>query len=139
MRTDSAILLFIAVLVAGAFVFEKPDQWFQDGAKLAPVKGDFQSISSALKTYKISAGHYPSTEQGLQALVERPTIPPLPEDWVKIADKVPTDPWKNEYRYRSFPEGSPHHFELISNGPDGIEGTKDDRSSLHQPHPNSKP
>ena len=103
------------------------------------VKADFQSIRAALGTYKINAGHYPTTEQGLQALVERPTIPPLPEDWVKIMDKIPTDPWKNEYRYRCFPEDSPHPFELISNGPDGIEGTKDDRSSLHQSHPNSKP
>ena len=92
------------------------------------IKGDFQSIGSALRTYKIIAGHYPSTEQGLQALVERPTIPPLPEDWVHTMTKVPTDPWRNEYRYRCFPEGSPHPFELISNGPDGIEGTQDDRS-----------
>lgn len=98
--------------------------------------GDFQSISAALHTYKINAGHYPTTEQGLQALVERPTIPPFPDDWVKIADKVPTDPWKNEYRYRSFPEGSPQPFELISNGPDGIEGTKDDRSLSDRSHQN---
>jgi general secretion pathway protein G len=110
-----------------------------EGAGISRPMSDFQSLSSALKTYKINTGHYPSTEQGLQALVERPTIPPFPDDWVKIADKVPTDPWKNEYRYRCFPEGSPQPFELISNGPDGIEGTKDDRSSLHRSHPNSKP
>ena len=103
------------------------------------IKGDFQSIGSALRTYKIYAGHYPSTEQGLKALVERPTIPPLPDDWVQTMTKVPTDPWRNEYRYRCFPESSPHPFELISNGPDGIEGTQDDRSSLHQSNPNSKP
>jgi general secretion pathway protein G len=138
-RTNLAILVFIAILTVGAVLLDIPARWFEEGAKLAPAKGDFQSISSALHTYKINVGHYPSTEQGLQALVERPTIPPLPDDWVKIADKVPTDPWKNEYRYRCFPEGSPYPFELISNGPDGMEGTKDDRSSLHQPHPNSKP
>ncbi len=100
-----------------------------DSAVISHVSPDFSAISSALRTYKINAGHYPSTEQGLKALVERPTIPPFPDDWVQIADRVPTDPWKNEYRYRCFPEGSPHPFELISNGPDGIEGTKDDRSS----------
>ena len=127
MKTNLAILVFIAVLTVGAVVFDVPARWFEEGAKLAPVKGDFQSISSALRAYKTIAGHYPSTEQGLRALVERPTVPPFSEDWVKIAERVPTDPWKNEYRYRSFPEGSPHHFELISNGPDGIEGTNDDR------------
>ena len=110
-----------------------------DQAVISEVRPDFSSSGSALRSYKIRAGHYPSTEQGLKALVERPTTPPLPEDWVKIMTKVPTDPWRNEYRYRCFPEGSPHPFELISNGPDGIEGTKDDRSSLDQPHSNSKP
>ena len=103
------------------------------------VKSDFQAIRSALHSYKINAGHYPSTEQGLQALVDRTTIPPFPEDWVKIADRIPKDPWRNEYRYRCFPEGSPHPFELISNGPDGVEGTKDDRSLSDRSHPISKP
>ena len=139
MKTNAAVLVFIAVLTVGAVLLDIPARWFEEGAKLAPIKGDFQSISSALRTYKINAGHYPSTEQALQALVERPTIPPLPDDWVKIADRVPTDPWKNEYCYRCLPEGSHQPFELISNGPDGVEGTKDDRSSLYQPHPNSKP
>ena len=139
MKTTSALLVFIGVLAGGAVLLKKPDKWFEEGAKLAPIKGDFQSISSALRAYKTIAGHYPSTEQGLQALVDHPTVPPFPEDWVKIAERVPTDPWRNEYRYRCFPDGSPQPFELISNGPDGIEGTKDDRSSLHQPHPNSKP
>jgi general secretion pathway protein G len=110
-----------------------------EGARISRPMSDFQSLSSALKTYKINAGHYPSTEQGLQALVERPTIPPLPAEWVKLADRVPKDPWGNEYRYRSFPEGYPQPFELISNGPDGLEGTKDDRSSLDRSNPISKP
>jgi general secretion pathway protein G len=108
-------------------------------AVISDNRADFHCIGSALRSYKINTGHYPSTEQGLQALVDRPTTPPLPDDWVQIMTKVPTDPWRNEYRYRSFTEGSTHHFELISNGPDGIEGTKDDRSSLHQSHPYSKP
>ena len=139
MKTTSALLVFIGVLAVGAVLLKRPDKWFEEGAKPAPVKGDFSSISSALKTYKINAGHFPSTEQSLQALIERPTTPPFPDDWVKIAERIPTDPWKNEYRYRCFPEGSPQPFELISNGPDRVEGTKDDRSLLNQSHPNSKP
>ena len=128
MKTNSVVIAFIAIITFGVIVLHPPNRWFEDEVKLAPVKSDYHSISSALRTYKINAGHYPSTEQGLQALVDRPTIPPFPEDWVKIADRVPKDPWRNEYRYRCFPEGSPRPFELISNGPDGIAGTKDDRS-----------
>jgi general secretion pathway protein G len=129
MKTNSAILVFVAVLVVGAVILDIPARWFEEGAKLAPIKGDFHSISSALRTYKINAGHYPSTEQGLQALVERPTIPPIPDDWVKLDTNVPTDPWKNEYRYRRLPDSSPRPFELRCVGPDGIEGSKDDRVS----------
>ncbi len=105
-----------------------------DKAVISDVRADFSSIGSALRNYKINTGHYPSTEQGLKALVERPTTPPLPDNWVQTANKVPKDPWRNEYRYRGFPEGSPHHFELISNGADGIEGTKDDRSLSDRKH-----
>jgi general secretion pathway protein G len=98
--------------------------------KTMRVKSDFQSIGSALRSYKINAGHYPSTEQGLQALVERPTIPPLPEDWVQIFDKVRTDPWRRDYQYRLLGEAPHDRFELRSLGHDGIDGTKDDQSSL---------
>lgn len=119
--------LGVALLVIAAVIWMESGS--RDRANMPKPWADFHSIGSALMTYRINAGHFPSTEQGLKALVERPTIPPLPEDWVQIAYKVPTDPWKNEYRYRCFPEGSPHPFELISNGPDGIEGTKDDLSS----------
>lgn len=98
--------------------------------KTMRVKADFQSIGSAIKTYKINAGHYPSSEQGLQALVECPTIPPLPEDWVQIFDKIPADPWKRVYQYRLVGEAPHDRFELRSLGLDGIEGTKDDQSSL---------
>lgn len=94
------------------------------------MKGDFQSISSALRAYKINADQYPSTEQGLQALVERPTIPPLPEDWVQFLEMIPADPWKRVYQYRLVGEAPEDRFELRSFGKDGIEGTKDDHLSL---------
>jgi general secretion pathway protein G len=98
--------------------------------KATVVKADFVAIGSALRSYKINAGHFPSTEQGLKALVERPTTPPLPEDWVQIFDKVRTDPWRRDYQYRLVGEAPHDRFELRSLGKDGIEGTKDDQSSL---------
>jgi general secretion pathway protein G len=98
-------------------------------AKPQRVKADFQSLSSALELYHKTTGDYPTTDQGLMALVTRPETLPEESDWQAIAHRVPTDPWKNEYRYRRLPDSSPRPFELRSNGPDGIEGTKDDRVS----------
>jgi general secretion pathway protein G len=120
------VLGIIAVLLGGSIALIGG---VGEGAKLQRVKGDFQSIGSALRTYKINAGNYPTTQQGLKALVEKPTTTPKPDDWVKIADKVPTDPWKNEYGYKFPGSKNPAEFEIISKGPDGIEGNEDDRSS----------
>lgn len=100
------------------------------GAKLQRVRCDFQSIGSALQTYKFNAGFYPSTEEGLAALVECPSSHPAPQKWGKIVERVPEDPWGNEYRYRLLPEGDPKHYELLSTGPDAIDGNEDDLSSL---------
>jgi len=96
----------------------------------ARVRGDFNSIGAALKTYKIDTGFYPSTEQGLRALVESPKTEPTPKRWNKIADRVPTDPWTREYRYRLLPEDDPRGYELRTAGPDGTDGNEDDFSSL---------
>jgi len=63
------------------------------------VKGDMTSISSVVIMYKINNGHFPSTTQGLRALVARPTGDPQPMSWTQLADKVPLDPWGQEYRY----------------------------------------
>lgn len=99
------------------------------GAKLQRVKADFQSISSALDLYRKTTGDYPTTNQGLMALVTRPETLPEERDWQSIATKVPTDPWKNEYRYRRLHDSSPRPFELRCVGPDGIGGNEDDRVS----------
>ena len=93
-------------------------------------KGDFSSIRAALQTYRINTGSYPTTEQGFQALVQKPTVAPIPDDWHRIWDRVPIDAWAREYRYRRLGEEPDARFELRSLGKDGIDGTKDDQSSL---------
>lgn len=130
-----AFLKMAALVVLGLILLLAAGSFFIGGTntgtpKTMVVKSDFQAIGSALRSYKINAGHYPSTEQGLQALVECPTIPPLPEDWVQIFDKIPADPWKRVDQYRLVGEEPHTRFELRSLGLDGIEGTKDDQSSL---------
>ena len=91
---------------------------------------DFNSIGSALKSYRNCAGFYPTTQQGLAALITRPSTKPLPKRWSQSMDQMPVDPWSRTYRYRALPEGDSRGFELWSAGPDGVDGTKDDLSSL---------
>ena len=68
-------------------------------------------------------------QQGLKALVEKPTSTPLPRRWTQIMDKVPKDPWDNEYVYKYPGSKDRSRPELVSLGKDGLEGTEDDMSS----------
>ena len=92
MKTNSVVIVFIAVLIVGVTVLHPPNRWFEDGAKLAPIKGDFQSISSALKTYHKNTGDYPTTNQGLMALVTRPETLPEESDWEATPPRFPPIP-----------------------------------------------
>ncbi len=93
------------------------------------VSSDFVAIGAALEGYKLNAGTYPTTQQGLKALVEKPTSSPQPRRWVQVAKSVPIDPWGAEYRYQFPGSKSASQFEIISNGPDGRPNTEDDISS----------
>ncbi|MEO5916882.1 MAG: type II secretion system protein GspG [Luteolibacter sp.] len=98
-------------------------------APLSQVESDFKSFESALAMYRLNGRAYPSSEQGLKALVERPSTDPIPLRWVQLMPKIPNDPWGNPYTYR-FPASSKlDEPEIISNGPDGIRGTPDDMGS----------
>jgi general secretion pathway protein G len=123
-----AIPLIVTGLVS-IFIYSEFFGPGSGGSKHMLVKADLQSISFALESYRKTTGDYPTTDQGLMALVTRPETLPKESDWEAIAHRVPTDPWKNEYRYRRLPNSSPRPFELRSNGPDGIAGTDDDRVS----------
>lgn len=89
---------------------------------------DFASIAASVKTYQIQCGSYPSSEQGFQALVTCPPDHPDPTKWRQVLKKIPLDAWMNAYRYRLLPSGD--DFEIRSAGKDGIDGTRDDLSSI---------
>ena len=84
-------------------------------------------IEKSLRIYYMHNGFYPTTAQGLEALVKKPTIKPIPENYLegewKYLMKVPLDPWGNPFIYRSSEMGL---IDIISCGPDGEEGTEDD-------------
>ena len=69
-----------------------------DDARVTAAKTDISNIMQALKLYKLDNHRYPTTEQGLQALVQRPSSGPTPANWRSYLDKLPADPWKTPYQ-----------------------------------------
>ncbi len=98
-----------------------------DEARVESTRVQLKALKSALEQFRIDNGFYPTTEQGLSALVKKPDIPPIPKRWHQYLDELPKDGWGNDFVYVS-PGLNGHPYELFSKGPDGIEGTKDDIS-----------
>lgn len=95
-----------------------------DEAKIEATKIQMRAIKDALEQYKLDNGIYPTTEQGLKALIEMPNTPPLPSRWRPYLDKLPQDAWGRNFVYLS--PGIKRPFELRSLGADGKEDTEDD-------------
>lgn len=94
------------------------------GVAEADIKGN---ISLALKLYEVDNGRYPTTAQGLDALVKEPTGSPAPKNWKgPYLEQEPLDPWKNPYQYHYPGTHPPRDYDLYSMGPDGKDGTEDD-------------
>ncbi|KAA8984462.1 MULTISPECIES: type II secretion system major pseudopilin GspG [Gammaproteobacteria] len=93
-----------------------------DEARVTAAEAQLRNISSALDLYRLDNSHYPSTEQGLEALVEKPTGSPEPSNWNPegYMNAIPKDPWGNEYQYVQ--PGSEGPYDLYSYGADGREG-----------------
>ena len=99
-----------------------------DQARQTAAKADIEvNIPTALKLYELDNGFLPSTEQGLGALLQKPTTTPIPENWNgPYLEKMPVDPWGRPYQYQSPGTNRPHDYDLSSLGKDTKGGTKDD-------------
>jgi len=91
-----------------------------DEARQAAAKHDIATVMQSLKLYRLDNGRYPTNEQGLQALVAKPTTAPAPSNWKPYLDKVPKDPWGNTYQYLS--PGVHGEVDVFSLGADGQPG-----------------
>jgi general secretion pathway protein G len=93
-----------------------------DDARVQKAGADFKSIATALKIYRLDNYVYPSSEQGLGALVEKSGLPPEPRNWKPdgYLDEIPLDPWGRPYLYLS--PGEHGAFDLYSYGADGVPG-----------------
>lgn len=124
---EMVIVLGIIALILSGVGYKM--MGIQDAAKLKRVDADFKSFESALAAYKLNAGMFPTTQQGLRALTEKPSSTPVPRSWIQILSKEQLDPWDSPYTYRYPGKKRGNYFEIISKGPDGIENTEDDISS----------
>lgn len=95
-----------------------------DDARVTEAKVQIQNLETALKLYRLDNGRYPSAEQGLAALIEKPTTGVIPARWREGGylekTRVPADPWGNRFIYAS--PGLHGDLDIISLGADGVRG-----------------
>ena len=101
----------------------------REQASIAAARADIDAnLSTALDLYQVDNGKYPTTDQGLAALVEEPTATPVPKNWngpYLKKKQVPRDPWGKDYAYVSPGVHNKDEFDLSSHGPDGVESDDD--------------
>ena len=112
------VILSILAAIVVPRLLSRPDE-----AKVTKAKVDMKGIEEALGLFKLDTGFYPSTDQGLKALVEKPTTGLIPTKYSVdgYLKKLPADPWGNNYVYIS-PGLHNHNYDLISYGADGQAG-----------------
>ena len=123
-RGFTLIEIMIVIVIMGILaslivpkIMGRPDE-----ARIIAAKQDMASTLQALKLYKLDNQRYPTTEQGLQALVTKPAVSPVPSNWKGSGylEKLPKDPWGNPYQYL-YP-GIHSELDVFSLGADGATG-----------------
>lgn len=111
------VILSILALVIAPRIMDRPDQ-----ARIARVRTDLNVLESAVSIYRLDNYTYPTTDQGLRALVERPATDPVPPNWAQngYIDRLPQDPWGRPYQYLQ--PGLHGPVDIFSLGADGVAG-----------------
>jgi general secretion pathway protein G len=119
-----AILGILAALVVPK-IMGRPDE-----ARIVAARQDIAAIKQALNLYRLDNARYPTTEQGLQALVERPAAGPIPGNWKPggYLERLPSDPWGTPYQYLS--PGLRGEIDIFSLGADAATGGEGNNADI---------
>lgn len=109
------VILGILASVVVPKIISRPDE-----ARVVKAKQDILAVQNALDLYKLDNGIYPTTDQGLLALVEKPTSNPTPRDWKQYLKSLPKDPWSRDYLYLN--PGEHGDVDIFTYGADGQPG-----------------
>ncbi|MBI4778546.1 type II secretion system major pseudopilin GspG [Candidatus Desantisbacteria bacterium] len=115
------VVLIISIIAAlvGPTIFKKIGK-----SKRVAAKAQIELFGTALDSYRLDNDEYPSTEQGLVALIEKPSVSPIPKNWEGpyLKKEIPLDLWGNPYVYISPGKVNPTAYDLLSYGADGKDG-----------------
>jgi general secretion pathway protein G len=99
-----------------------------DDARVTAARTDVNNLMQALKLYKLDNQRFPSADQGLEALVRKPTVGVVPSNWKPYLDKLPADPWGRPYQY-VYP-GVKGDIDIFSFGADGVAGGEGNNADI---------
>ena len=118
------VIVVVAILILLATIIIVRYKGQVDQAKIDKTTIQLKQIEQALETYYLNNGNYPTQEQGLLALVEKPEDDPIPKKWKKLFDEIPKDSWGEEFIY--IIPGEHKEYDLFSKGPNKTEDDEDD-------------
>jgi general secretion pathway protein G len=126
------LLIIITVVVVLAAVAAPRLLRQSEKARRTKATNDIDKLGLSLDIYAYHNGTYPSTEQGLKALWEKPIVPPIPGNWKGpyLPKPILTDPWNNDYVYIFPGRRNKHDYDLLSYGKDGIAGGSGDNEDI---------
>lgn len=121
------VIIGLLVSIVAPNVLDRADE-----ARVKKVNADFSTIATALKLYRLDNFNYPTSEQGIKALVEMPSVDPIPQNWKKggYLDDLPMDPWGKPYQYLSPAEFGDGDFDIYTLGADGVTGGEDQNADI---------
>ena len=122
------VVVILGILVAFAVpnIMDNPER-----ARITKAEHDIRAIENALEMYRMDNFRYPTTDQGLRALVERPSSPPEPRNWKSggYMRSLPSDPWGGEYQYRA-PDNQGERVRIYTYGADGRPGGEGENAEI---------